>query len=203
MDCPEPIKLSTPDLPLKLKKSKKFNSRDEKGKAHEIEMGIAENSILFKAEINNGIISKKYSSIYSFDKLKQNNIFIFQENIQEIYEQLEIYINAEEVHFKLNENNITISIFTKIKKFPEINFELKPEFIDNNKIINILMEKFKNLEDENRNLKIKIENLEINYNKSINEQKSENQVLKSEIEDLKNDLNSIKEYINKKKDKKK
>lgn len=201
MDCPEPIKLSTPDLPLKLKKSKKFNSRDEKGKAHEIEMGIAENSILFKAEINNGIISKKYSSIYSFDKLKQNNIFIFQENIQEIYEQLEIYINAEEVHFKLNENNITISIFTKIKKFPEINFELKPEFIDNNKIINILMEKFKNLEDENRNLKIKIENLEINYNKSINEQKSENQVLKSEIEDLKNDLNSIKEYINKKKEK--
>ena len=164
-------------------------------------MGIAENSILFKAEINNGIISKKYSSIYSFDKLKQNNIFIFQENIQEIYEQLEIYINAEEVHFKLNENNITISIFTKIKKFPEINFELKPEFIDNNKIINILMEKFKNLEDENRNLKIKIENLEINYNKSINEQKSENQVLKSEIEDLKNDLNSIKEYINKKKEK--
>ena len=118
MDCPEPIKLSTPDLPLKLKKSKKFNSRDEKGKAHEIEMGITENSILFKAEINNGIISKKYSSIYSFDKLKQNNIFIFQENIQEIYEQLEIYINAEEVHFKLNENNITISIFTKIKKFP-------------------------------------------------------------------------------------
>ena len=105
------------------------------------------------------------------------------------------------MHFKLNENNITISIFTKIKKFPEINFELKPEFIDNNKIINILMEKFKNLEDENRNLKIKIENLEINYNKSINEQKSENQVLKREIENLKNDLDSIKEYVNKKKEK--
>ena len=201
MDCPEPIKLSTPDINLTLKKSKKFNSRNEKGKTHEIEMGIANNSIIFKAEIKNGIINKKYSSIYSFDKLKQNNIFIFQENIEEIYEQLEIYINAEEVHFITSENNITISIFTKIKKSPEINFELKPEFVDNNTIINILMKKFKNLEDENRNLKIKIENLENNYNKSINEQKSENQVLKSEIEDLKNDLNSIKEYINKKKEK--
>ena len=201
MDCPEPIKLSTPDINLTLKKSKKFNSRDEKGKAHEIEMGIAENSILFKAEINNGIISKKNSSIYSFDKLKQNNIFIFQENIEEIYEQLEIYINAEEVHFITSENNITISIFTKIKKSPEINFELKSEFVDNNTIINILMKKFKNLEDENRNLKIKIENLGNNYNKSINEQKSENQVLKREIENLKNDLDSIKEYVNKKKEK--
>ena len=201
MDCPEPIKLSTPDLNLTLKKSKKFNSRNEKGKTHEIEMGIANNSIIFKAEIKNGIINKKYLSIYSFDKLKQNNIFIFQENIEEIYEQLEIYINAEEVHFITSENNITISIFTKIKKSPEINFELKPEFVDNNTIINILMEKFKNLEDENRNLKIKIENLGNNYNKSINEQKSENQVLKREIENLKNDLDSIKEYVNKKKEK--
>ena len=201
MDCPEPIKLSTPDLNLTLKKSKKFNSRYEKGKTHEIEMGIANNSIIFKAEIKNGIINNKYSSIYSFDKLKQNNIFIFQENIEEIYEQLEIYINAEEVHFITSENNITISIFTKIKKSPEINFELKPEFVDNNTIINILMKKFKNLEDENRNLKIKIENLGNNYNKSINEQKSENQVLKREIENLKNDLDSIKEYVNKKKEK--
>ena len=201
MDCPEPIKLSTPDINLTLKKSKKFNSRYEKGKTHEIEMGIANNSIIFKAEIKNGIINNKYSSIYSFDKLKQNNIFIFQENIEEIYEQLEIYINAEEVHFITSENNITISIFTKIKKSPEINFELKPEFVDNNTIINILMKKFKNLEDENRNLKIKIENLGNNYNKSINEQKSENQVLKREIENLKNDLDSIKEYVNKKKEK--
>ena len=201
MDCPEPIKLSTPDINLTLKKSKKFNSRNEKGKTHEIEMGIANNSIIFKAEIKNGIINNKYSSIYSFDKLKQNNIFIFQENIEEIYEQLEIYINAEEVHFITSENNITISIFTKIKKSPEINFELKPEFVDNNTIINILMKKFKNLEDENRNLKIKIENLGNNYNKSINEQKSENQVLKREIENLKNDLDSIKEYVNKKKEK--
>ena len=200
MECPEPIQLSTPNL--KLKKSKKFNSKDEKGNNHQIEMGLADNSIIFKAEINNGIISKKYSGIYSFDKLKHNNIFIFQENIDEIYEQLEIYINTEESIFKTNDNNITISIFTKIKKSPEINFELKQEFIDNNTIINILMEKFKNLEAENKNLKIKIENLENNYNKSINEQKSENQVLKREIEDLKNDLNSIKEYVNKKKEKK-
>ena len=198
---PRTHKIINTRFKFKLKKSKKFNSRDEKAKTHEIEIEIANNSIILKAEINNGIISKKYSSIYSFDKLKQNNIFIFQENIEEIYEQLEFNINAEEVHFKTSENNITISIFTKIKKSPEINFELKPEFVDNTTIINILMKKFKNLEDENRNLKIKIENLENNYNKSINEQKSENQVLKREIENLKNDLDSIKEYVNKKKEK--
>ena len=74
MECPEPIQLSIPNL--KLKKSKKFHSKDEKGNNHQIEMGLADNSIIFKAEINNGIISKKYSGIYSFDKLKQNNIFI-------------------------------------------------------------------------------------------------------------------------------
>ena len=106
MDCPEPIMIRTPDL--KTKKSRKFNSRDEQGKEHEIEIGVTNESIIFKSEINNGIITKKYSNIYSFDTLKKNNIFTFQENIEEIYDQIEVYIEDEPVSSTVNENSIII-----------------------------------------------------------------------------------------------
>ena len=144
MDCPEPIKIDTPEL--NIKKNSKFKTKDENGKIHEIEMGITQNTIIFKTEINNEIYTKKYLKYYSYDELKQNNIFIFQENIEEIYEQLEIYTNSEEIICKINENNIIITLYTKIKKYPEINIELKEEFIDNDSKINILFEKYKNLE---------------------------------------------------------
>ena len=114
MDCPKPIKMETSKQ--KVKKYKKFKTKDEKGKIHEIEMGITENFIIFKAEIINDIYAKKYINNYSYDQLKQNNIFIFQENIEEIYEQLEIYTNSEEITCKINDNNIIIILFTKIKK---------------------------------------------------------------------------------------
>ena len=114
MDCPEPIKIETPEL--KVKKNRKFKAKDKKGKIIEIEMGITQNSIIFKAEINNDIYVKKYINNYSYDQLKQNNIFIFQENIEEIHEQLEIYTNSEEITCKINDNNIIITLFTKIKK---------------------------------------------------------------------------------------
>ena len=58
MDCPEPIKIETPEL--KVKKNRKFKAKDIKGKIIEIEMGITQNSIIFKAEINNDIYVKKY-----------------------------------------------------------------------------------------------------------------------------------------------
>ena len=179
MDCPEPIKIETPEL--NIKKSRKFKTKDENGKIHEIEMGITQNTIIFKTEINNEIYTKKYLKYYSYDELKQNNIFIFQENIEEIYEQLEIYTNSEEIICKINENNIIITLYTKIKKYPEINIELKEEFIDNDSKINILFEKYKNLEAENKILKTEIENLKKAFNKYKNEQKSEIQNLKTQI----------------------
>jgi hypothetical protein len=85
MDSPKSIQMETKkDKNLKTKKSKKFNTKSEDGKTYEIEMGLSEDSIIFKSEINNGIVPKTYSSIYSFDKLKQNKIFTLQEDIEEI-----------------------------------------------------------------------------------------------------------------------
>ena len=72
MDCPEPIKTAKAKV-QKTKKSKKFNTKSEDGKTYEIEMGLTDESIIFQSEINNGIVPKKFSSVYSFDKLKQND----------------------------------------------------------------------------------------------------------------------------------
>jgi hypothetical protein len=60
----------------KTKKSRKFNSKNKQGKEHEIEIDVTNESIIFKSEINNGIITKKYSNIYSFDTLKKK-IYIY------------------------------------------------------------------------------------------------------------------------------
>ena len=189
MDCPEPVLIETPKADLKTKKSKKFNSKDEKGKNLGIEMGLTNDSIIFKCEINNGIITKKFSSIYSFNKLKQNNIFTFQENIEEIYDQLEIYFNDEPVSSKINDNNVIIKVLTKIKKFPEIIFELKKEKIDNKEIINIMSEKINNLEIKINNLESSNKSIKIEYDNL----KSENKALKLEIENLKKNINQINE----------
>ena len=166
MECAKPIMMERePDL--KIKKSIKFKSKDEEGKNYEIEMGVTSESIIFKSEIYNGVITKKYSNIYLFDSLKQNNIFSFQENIEEIYDQIELYINDQTVSSKINANKIIIKLLTKIKKYPEIIFELKQEEIDNNQIINILMDKINKLESENKILKAEITKI----NEYINEQK--------------------------------
>ena len=183
MDCPKAIISKTTTSDLKMEKSKKFIIKDEKGKNHEIEFGVSNESIIFKSEINNGIITKKYSNIYSFDKLKQNKVFTFQDNIEEIYEQIEMYTKDEPVSLKVDEKNIIINCKTKIKKYPEIIFELKPEVIDNNKIINILIDKINNLEVRVNSLELKNKDLELE-NKS-----------------LKIIINQINEYINEKKEK--
>ena len=46
MDCPKPVLIETPKTDLKTKKSKKFNSKDEKGKNLGIEMGLT-NDLLY------------------------------------------------------------------------------------------------------------------------------------------------------------
>ena len=176
MDCPEPIKIETPDL--KQKKAKKFDLIDDKGKKHQIEIGVTNNSILFKTEIENGIITKKFDAVYTYGDLKKNNIFILQDNVEEIYDQLEIYINNEPITSKIYEDKIIITLSTKIKKYPEITFELKQEVLDKDKLINIMVDKISNLELENK-------------------------TLKTEIENLKNNLKSINEYINEQKEKEK
>jgi len=155
MDCPKPIQMETKkDKNLKTKKSKKFNIKSEDGKTYEIEMGLSEDSIIFKSEINNGIVPKTYSSIYSFDKLKQNKIFTLQDDIEVVYDQIELYIDEEPVTIDFKGNNIIgIKILTKVKKSPEINFELKEEIVNDKEIIKILIDKISSLESENKSLK--------------------------------------------------
>ena len=180
MDCPRPIQMETKkDKNLKTKKSKKFNTKSEDGKTYEIEMGLSEDSIIFKSEINNGIVPKAYSSIYSFDKLKQNKIFTLQEDIEEIYDQLEIYIDEEPVTIDFKGNNIIgIKILTKVKKSPEINFELKEEIANDKEIIKILIDKISSLESENKSLKEDLKEIKEYINEQREKEKEREKKLK-------------------------
>ena len=170
-------------------RKEKFNSKDEKGQNYEIEIAVADDSILFKSEINNEVIVKRYSSIYSFDKLKKNKLFSILENIEEIYDQLEVYIKDDQVTSKLNDNILIITLITRVKKYPEISFELKQEMMDNKQIINILIDKVAKLESKNKELESEIkylkeenEKMKINFieiNKFLNEKKEKQRIKNS------------------------
>ena len=196
MEYAQPISLETPDL--KIKKSKKINEKDNQFIINEIKMEMTNKSIIFKSEIINGIINTKYCNTYNYETLKKNNLFTLQENIEEIYDQLEIYINDEGVNITTKEDKIVVTIFTNIKKCPEINFELKKEILDNNQKINILMEKIVYLEKENQDNNTKLMNLESENKENkikITNLESENNLLKNEIENIKNSINLFNEYI--------
>ena len=81
-----------------------------------------------------------------------------------------------------------IIISTQIKKYPDLIFELLEQKIDNNKVINILIDKINNLEKKVNNLELENNNL-----------KSDNRILIIEIQSLKNNFNNIYEYINQQK----
>ena len=181
-----------------IKKTKKFNANDEKGKNYEIEMELNTSFIEFKTEINDGIITKKYSNILSFNKLKENIIFAVQDTIEEIYEQLEIYINDNPVSCEMKENNIIIKLTTKVKKIPEIIFELKQEEIGQKQLINILIEKINILEEKNKDVESKNNNLESKVNSlesKITNLESTNNSLESKIKNLVSKNNSFESKI--------
>lgn len=172
---------------FQIKQKKTFKAKDQNEKIYEIEMGICDNYIIFRAEINNGIITKKYFDNCPFEKLKRINIFNFYNKIEEIYEQLETYIQDKGISLLVNKNNIILTISTNINIYPNIIFELKQENIDNNQIINVLMEKVSNLESENKKLKEDMENMKQTLT-ILNENIS---FLVSENNDIKKSFNQI------------
>ena len=196
-----------------IKKTKKFNAKDKKGKNYEIKMELNTSSIEFKTEINEGVITKKYLNIFSFDKLNQNNnLFVKHKNIEEIYDQLEIYINDSPVSCEIKENNLMIKLTSKTKKSSDITFELKEEKIDTNQLINILIEKINNLEAKNSDTESEIKNLKLknnaletkvsnlisknnNLEEKISSINSENISLKKEIDYLKYKIDIINDFI--------
>ena len=166
----------------KLVKTKVFKALEETGKIHDIEMKLINNNIELKSEIQNGIIKDKYFISLSFTEMKKKNIFAIQENIEEIFDQLDIYVNDEQTYLLKDDNKLIITIFTKVKKYPDITFELKIQNLDKDEAIKILIEKITNLESENEVLKSKFT------------------ILESENKNLKQEIDSIKEYIKEQKE---
>ena len=180
-------------------KSKTFFSKDEKGNKYEIEMELNYDSIKFKLEINKGFIIKKYSNIFSFDKLKENIIFSSKKNIEEIYEQLILYINDESSLFKTNDDNIIIKFMTNKNNSFQINFELNQERFNTNHIINILIEEISNSDSKINKLESKFVDLELknqNSESTINNLKSENKNLEQKILKLESENKNLETKVN-------
>ena len=186
--------------------NKKFFAFTGDEKQIEINVSIKDQKILFQSFIDEGIEKKNYSSSYNLESLKQIKLFFIYDSLNEIFSEISNYIETNKQLNKkctINKNNNILSVVipTNSNKFKEISFEMKEieksvdEKYDNLiLIINKLNIKVDKIENENRELKNKVNELEKIVKKIQSE--NENLIKKIETEKKKNDENKEKDEIN-------
>ena len=196
------MSLNTPDEST----NKKFLAFTGDEKEIEINLSIKDQRILFQSFIDEGIEKKKYSSSYNLESLKQIKLFYLYDSLNEIFSEISNYIETNKQLNKkctINKNNNILSVVipTNSNKFKEISFEMKEieksvdEKYDNLiLIINKLNIKVDKIENENREWKNKVNELEKIVKKIQSE--NENLIKKIETEKKKNDENKEKDEIN-------
>lgn len=183
-------------MPTKMEE-KKLQFKNNQGKTIEVKMYIKENNINFKTELNENKLNKRYfSSKYSVDTLKEKNKFFFlYENINDIYKQIDSFVNENLSSYILESNKINLIIPTHMQVAPEIKIELSEEEKDLSTKVNELNEYILNTEKTNENnisLLIK-ENKEMK--ELINILIKENKEMKETIKSIKNNSDNIMNYI--------
>ena len=137
---------------------------------------------------------KKFSHLFPFEELLQNNIF-FQvyQSIEDIYYFVLDKINKK--HFSVSKNGNHLDFEINIDTYGCTNpkFKLIENEPETNKIVDKLFDSFRNIEKENKELKEKIIKLENNINNLENMYKK----LNSELKLINNQLNEKNELNNK------
>ena len=152
---------------------KDFTFRNNQNQEIVIKFSIKNGKLSLMNKINEDILNKKiFSSIYSFDEIKEKNKFLFlSKNLNDVLVQLEILSKENKSSFKKESNKLTLTISTNMALAPEIIFELtevdkiKVEEIKDyiNNFINSDIKDDKNLAiilKENKEMKEKIGKLE-------------------------------------------
>jgi len=153
---------------------KKFTFKNEQNQQIEVSMSINHEKLTLNTRLNENTLNRKiFSSNYSFEEIKEKNKFFFLcQGINDVLNQIEFLLkDNNKANFKINQNQIYLTIPTNMPLAPEIIFELKEEKKDINTKVEELNEYIvksekdyqKNFElilKDNQEMKEKICNLE-------------------------------------------
>ena len=180
----------------------KFEAKYKETNKYEISIYKIGSNLIIATDIQKGLQKIKYSNYYDIDTLKQTNKFLaLCDNIDDIIDT--IYDNASNSSCIINENynDYEIKIPVPVKNIKEISFILKEKKKTQTEIINDLIEKC-NLQDKKINdLEMRMKNLEEENKKIKNDLR---EILKKEIMDElkaekeKNSINEINPIVNSK-----
>lgn len=141
-----------------------------------VNIAIQNKKLSLSSEINENILNKKkYSTILSFEEIKEKNKFFFLcQSINDLKIQLEILLKENKGTFRKESNQLIIIIPTNMALAPEISFGLK--------------EIEKNINTKVEELNDYIINTQNNYEKNFALILKENKEMKEKISDLENQI---------------
>ena len=180
-----------------------FEINSDKDNAFSLTLSADNYSYLnIKAVKKNNLFNKSFSNKFAVGKIKENSYFLMFKDLKEICDELFERIAKKDIKLIENDNNLLFIISLPSTKVKEITFELNEEEKNNKNKINNLNElifKKNNEMDELKNnftKEIKENKKEINENKKeINENKKEINELKNIIKNQNNEINESKEHI--------
>ena len=152
-----------------------------------------------KAIQKNDLFNKSFSNKYIKDKIKENKYFFMFDNLKEICDEISERIKSKGIKLIENPNNLMFIISLPSTKIKEITFELNEEQKNDKDKINNLNELIIKLKNEITELKNEnkkeINELKNNFNREINENKKEINKLNDVINNQNNEINELKEQM--------
>ena len=126
-----------------------------------------------------------YESNFYLEYLKKNKLLMPIFTIEEMIQFIEGLINQKNIKIEKNNTDLKFILISTLPIVPNVELILNKKEIKLNDIIEKFMSEIKNVKDENKKLKRKIEN---DNKKLINE----NNILKKRIESIENDNKILK-----------
>ena len=145
-----------------------FELTSSKGNKYIISFTNKVTSLIVSSIYDNGKIKKFYENIYSLEKIKENKIFVFTENIDEFLSELIPLIDQKKASISEEKDYLILSIKLPFQKIKNIYFIMKEKQKPDSEKINELFS-------------------------IVNEQNKEMDKLKEELKLLKEEVKSLKE----------
>ena len=144
--------------------------------------------ILFEINELEKIMAVFYSKSFSLEDLIQfSRGFKVCENIGDAFDILDEILEGKKAKIKnINENSITLIINVSLPggRLQEVELDLNKKEMDKNTLIDNLVKKVNKLEEENAEIKNKLEEVNTQLNTKVNKLEEENKALKNEIKEI-------------------
>ena len=144
--------------------------------------------ILFEINELEKIMAVFYSKSFSLEDLIQlSRGFRVCENIGDAFDILDEILEGKKAKIKnINENSITLIINVSLPggRLQEVELDLNKKEMDKNTLIDNLVKKVNKLEEENAEIKNKLEEVNTQLNTKVNKLEEENKALKNEIKEI-------------------